>query len=80
MEYSKATMSYYPYAYPRLKLINYLMPNNIILGYNDTLPGLRERKLPQFPNVNENIRTVAFATAYIKNVKIEIAFFKRIMI
>ena len=72
LEYSKATMSYYPYAYPRLKLINYLMPNNIILGYNDPLPGLRERELPQFPNVNENIRTVAFATAYIKNVKIEI--------
>ena len=65
-------MSYYPYVYPRLKLINYLMPNNVILGYNDPLPGLRDRKLPQFPNVNENIRTLAFATAYIKNVKIEI--------
>ena len=72
LEYGQATMSYYPYIYPRLKLINYLMPNNIILGYNDPLPGLRERNLPQFPNVNENIRTVAFGTAYIKNIKIEI--------
>ena len=69
---SQATMSYYSYLYPRLKLINYLMPNNIILGYNDPLPGLRERNLPQYPNVNENIRTVAFSTVYIKNIKIEI--------
>ena len=72
LEYNQATMSYYPYVYPRLKFINYLMPNNIILGYNDPLPGLRERNLPQYPNVNENIRTVAFSTAYIKNIKIEI--------
>ena len=72
IEYVNALMNYYPYKYPRLQFIDFLLPNNIILGYNDPLPGLRTRNLPQLPNVNEHIRIVDFMTAYIKNINIEI--------
>ena len=65
-------MEYYSYKYPNLQLISFLMPNNIVLGNNDPLPGLNLRSLPQKPNINETLETVNFITAYIKNLNIEI--------
>ena len=68
----QAVINYYPYNYPNLQYIKYLLPNYIILGYNEPLPGLSLRSLPKIPNINENIKTVDFITAYIKNINIEI--------
>ena len=65
-------MEYYSYKYPNLQLISFLMPNNIVLGNNDPLPGLNLRSLPQKPNINETLETVNFITAYVKNLNIEI--------
>ena len=63
---------YYSYKYPNLQLISFLLPNNIVLAYNEPLPGLNLRSLPQIPNTNEVLKTVHFITAYIKNLNIEI--------
>ena len=72
IEYPGAKMSYLSYRYPNLELINFLFPTNIVLSYNESLPGLRLRNLPQFPNLNETLKTVDFISAYIKNIVIEI--------
>ena len=72
IQYPGAKMSYSSFRYPNLELINYLFPTNIILSYNESLPGLRLRNLPQFPDLNENLKTVDFISAYIKNIVIEI--------
>ena len=72
IQYGQALISYYPYKYKKLELINFLLPNFIILGYNEPLPGLRLRNLPQTPNLNENLRIVDFLTIYVKNINIEI--------
>ena len=72
IQYPGAKMSYSSFRYPNLELINFLFPTNIILSYNESLPGLRLRNLPQFPDLNENLKTVDFISAYIKNIVIEI--------
>ena len=71
-QYSNANMIYFPDKYPDLKLINFLLPTNIILAYNESLPGLRQRKLPEYSNYKEILNTVIFKTAYVKNIVIEI--------
>ena len=70
--YHDAIMNYYVFNYPNLQYIKFLLPNNIILGYNEPLPGLILRSLPQIPNLNEHLKTVDFLIAYIKNINIEI--------
>ena len=72
IEYPEAKMSYLSLKYPKLELINFLLPTNIVLAYNESLPGLRLRNLPQFPNLNETLKTVDFISAYVKNIIIEI--------
>jgi len=70
--YDNALISYHSYAYNKLEMINFLLPNYIILGYNEPLPGLRLRNLPPLPNLNENLKIVDFVTTYVKNINIEI--------
>ena len=70
--YGQAIINYYPYRFKRLELINFLLPNYIVLGHNEPLPGLRLRNLPKVPNLNENIKIVDFVTTYVKNINIEI--------
>lgn len=72
IQYGNALISFYSYVYNKLELINFLLPNYIILGYNEPLPGLRLRNLPPLPNLNENLKIVDFVTTYIKNINIEI--------
>ena len=72
LRYNKASMIYYPFNYQNLQYIDFLLPNFIILGYNEPLPGLNIRSLPQIPNFNENLKTVEFKIAYVKNINIEI--------
>ena len=71
IKYHGAKITYLPEKYPKLELINFLLPTNIIMAYNESLPGLRLRNLPQFPNF-ENLKTVDFITACVKNIVIEI--------
>ena len=72
LKYPNANMTYLPIKYPDLKSINFLLPTNIILAYNESLPGLRQRKLPEFSRYIEALNTVNFKTAYVKNIVIEI--------
>ena len=71
IEYQGAKLSYIANKYPQLELINFLLPTNIIMAYNEQLPGLRLRSLPQFPT-REALKTVEFISAYVKNIIIEI--------
>ena len=71
IEYQGARLSYIANKYPQLELINFLLPTNIIMAYNEQLPGLRLRSLPQFPT-REALKTVEFISAYVKNIIIEI--------
>ena len=72
LKYPNANMIYLPIKYPNLKSINFLLPTNIILAYNESLPGLLQRKLPEFSRYIEALNTVNFITAYVKNIVIEI--------
>ena len=72
IKYHGAQLCYIPYKYPKLELINFLLPTNIIIAYNESLPGLRLRNLPEFPDINETLKTVDFITACVKNIVIEI--------
>ena len=72
IKYEGAQISYLPYKYQNLELIDFLLPVNIILAYNESLPGIKLRSLPQIPNLNETLKTVDFISAYIKNIIIEI--------
>ena len=65
-----AVMNYYSFQYKPLENIKFLLPNYIILDYNEALPGLSLRSLPQIPKMNENLKTVDFFIAYIKNIEI----------
>ena len=71
IEYHEAKMSYIATKYPPLELINFLLPTNIVIAYNEQLPGLRLRALPQYPT-NDALKTVEFISAYVKNIIIEI--------
>ena len=71
IEYHGAKMSYIATKYPQLELINFLLPTNIVVAYNEQLPGLRLRALPQYPT-NDALKTVEFISAYVKNIIIEI--------
>ena len=65
-------IEYIPYKYPKLELIKFLFPLNIILAYNEPLPGLLQRYLPENPNLNETLKPVEFYTAFLKNIILEI--------
>ena len=65
-------IEYIPYKYPKLELIKFLFPLNIILAYNEPLPGLLQRFLPENPNLNEILKPVEFYTAFLKNIILEI--------
>ena len=65
-------IEYIPYKYPKLELIKFLFPLNIILAYNEPLPGLLQRFLPENPNLNETLKPVEFYTAFLKNIILEI--------
>ena len=65
-----ASLEYESINYPQLEEINYLLPNYIVLAYNEPLPGLLLRYLPKDPNFNEEIKTVIFEDIYLKNVQI----------
>ena len=65
-------IEYIPYKYPKLELIKFLFPLNIILAYNEPLPGLLQRYLPENPNLNEKLKPVEFYTAFLKNIILEI--------
>ena len=65
-------IEYIPYKYPKLELIKFLFPLNIILAYNEPLPGLLQRYLPENPNLNEALKPVEFYTAFLKNIILEI--------
>ena len=71
IEYQGARLSYIANKYPQLELINFLLPTNIIMAYNEQLPGLRLRSLPQY-QTREALKTVEFISAYVKNIIIEI--------
>ena len=70
--YPGANLTYKIIKYKTLESINFLLPSNIILSYNEPLPGLRLRTLPKIPKLKEPLITVDFTTAYIKNIVIEI--------
>ena len=65
-------IEYIPYKYPKLELIKFLFPLNIILAYNEPLPGLLQRFLPENPNLNDTLKPVEFYTAFLKNIILEI--------
>ena len=65
-------IEYIPYKYPKLELIKFLFPLNIVLAYNEPLPGLLQRYLPENPNLNETLKPVEFYTAFLKNIILEI--------
>ena len=67
-----ASLEYESINYPQLVEINYLLPNYIVLGYNEPLPGLLLRYLPKKPFFDEEIKVVLFEDAYLKNVYINI--------
>ena len=67
-----AKLEYESFNYPQLEKINFLLPDYIIIGEGEQLPGILMRYLPKVPDFNEEIKTVVFENVYLKNVRIEI--------
>ena len=63
-------LSYECFNYPQLEKINFLLPDFIVIGKGEPLPGLVLRYLPEDPDFNEEIKIVNFENIYLKNVKI----------
>ena len=72
LRFKEASVIYYPFNYKSLHYIDFLLPNFIILGGGEPLPGLNTRSLPMIPIFNENLKIVDFKIAYVKNINIEI--------
>ena len=70
--YSKneGTLLYTFYDFSELKNINFLLPDYIILGEGEILPGLKNCLIGPKPNFEE---LVQFETVYIKNIRISIS-------
>lgn len=67
-----ASIIYSCNGYKELEKIRFLLPNFVILGSQDSLPGLLLRFLPPKPIYNEPLKLVEFSDIFIKNVEIEI--------
>ena len=72
VKYDNAFLEYNILSYPKLKTINFLLPNYVILAYNEQLPGLLNRYLPKVLDLEEEIKTVNFEDIYFKNIEIKI--------
>ena len=49
-------LSYECFNYPQLEKINFLLPDFIVIGKGEPLPGLVLRYLPEDPDFNEEIK------------------------
>ena len=73
VKHERATIKYISYFYKQLENLSFLLPDYIVMGYNEPLPGILLRNLPKIPDLNEEIKTMNFINIFIKNVEIEIS-------
>jgi hypothetical protein len=59
--------------FKELEKIKFLLPNYVIVGPKDQLPGLLLTYLPKKPILNEPLKLFDFSDIYLKNVEIEVS-------
>lgn len=59
--------------FKELEKIKFLLPNYVIVGSKDQIPGLLFNYLPKKPILNEPLKLFEFSDIYLKNVEIEVS-------
>ena len=75
VKYEGATCDYQGIQYPKLEGIKFLLPDYVVIGSKDQLPGLAMGILPQNDEefqIEQDIKTVTFEDIYLKNIEIEL--------
>jgi hypothetical protein len=75
VRYEGATCDYQGIQYPKLEGIKFLLPDYVVLGSKDKLPGLAMGNLPENDEnfqIDQDIKTVSFEDIYLKNIEIEL--------